>query len=715
MSPSPRTSPSRSPSAHSRSSPVLHRNPWTRWVGPGPKAAWLNASASADQLGRTPPSGAGSLGASGSHEAWAQGSQPEAVSPHAAGGEGFSSGSWHQAGPPLAGGCGQTVTEAPGAPGASYVEAPGLLHVTLTVGEEESGDGSVLLRILPGSGVLGRSSTADMMDAADEAEQQASLQSVPSLPSEGAPAEDWAAQEASPVSARSPYGDAAPIETWDPQEAWSGSMPGTYSAGIAAETWTAQEALPASPASLVAGPESPAGQTSPVRGSLAQTWDPLEARAAAAAATGPWRAHASALEPQQAAPARAPAGLLELAEEEERQRRAAAEELDEAHWALLRLAFERIAPDGCRQVATQWFLSELQAVGSPTAVLMDRIVPVQGRGGARRTTLRQALEYVYAQHLPTVNWDGFQALLLEAPFQRRLSLEEAMAGFEGFRGSPNLQPELANRWLEEALGVDLGILSRIHNRFVHCQRASNAAAPVPRGTLARSVKSCESLMVALRGTPLGPSRGAVPRGRRRTWGDVVVDLECHEFDALTWADVLEVVRWSREIDLGLSDPASGGPAGVVRINSRAPWVPASPPFAARETDATSPVDRISAAFARSVAAAQPPPVLGPTASPAAPSRPAAVAAPASSGQAARPAPSGSAPAAPGEAPPRQRLSLRVEVPGLKGEAAMARELEDWELKALEAAVRREAARILGLPESVVRLTGGSGLLATVLG
>lgn len=170
----------------------------------------------------------------------------------------------------------------------------------------------------------------------------------------------------------------------------------------------------------------------------------------------------------------------------------------------------------------------------------------------------QALDFVQAQPLPIITWDDLVGLIAEAPRRRRPTLRERIAAEEA-AFDPDAEPARANEWMQGALGVDQGVLRRLHSRFAYCQRGGVA----PRGSLMRSVKSCAALMAAMHGAPLHAPGAAPPGGggTPRSWADVLVDLECHELDALSWCDVLEVVRWNRELELGIASPEAAGPSG----------------------------------------------------------------------------------------------------------------------------------------------------------
>lgn len=410
--------------------------------------------------------------------------------------------------------------------------------------------------------------------------------------------------------------------------------------------------------------------------------------------------------------------------------------LSDAQWACLRRVFERLRPDGCREVSTQFLLSELRADPHVVAFLDNAFCGVGSSSAprVRTTTVRQALNYVQHQSMPTVTWQVFSDLLCEAPRHRRLTISELLEAVEVETGipsfDPNRNPIHANNWLELKFGISAAMLNRLYNRFSYCQRSQNPFVAVPRGTLVKSIKSCEDLLADFQRTSLRIPGAEPPKTRIRNWSDVIVDLECHEYDAVTWADVLEVVRWNRELELGVVSPDALGPSGHIatRGTSGPPLrvsphrarlvdamasdsllspnfgrghcparhkleIPASPKglprtagatTTAQDLDPESRADQIASVFARGIST----PIQTPTLVASAPiDHVPAVAA--------------------------RRLKLRIPLPGGGSDARV--QLSALQLQLLENAVREEAAKILGLPLAAVRLSQGSKSIAAAFG
>lgn len=239
-------------------------------------------------------------------------------------------------------------------------------------------------------------------------------------------------------------------------------------------------------------------------------------------------------------------------------------ELSDEHWARIRRVFDKLAHGGCVEVAMWHFLQELREDGKRQR-LLDLLVPNCSDLG-RRTTLGQALEHVQAQALQTVSWEAFRCLVLESPIHRRPSLQELMSARTGSASAPSASAsaparrehdpnEEANRWMECELGVDGAMLRRLYERFVHCQRGREL---VRKGDFVRSLQLCEGLKTAFATTPICRQGAPV---RPKIWADVLLDLTCHRLDMFTWADVLEVVRWSRDQCLGVAPALAPGPSG----------------------------------------------------------------------------------------------------------------------------------------------------------
>jgi len=305
-----------------------------------------------------------------------------------------------------------------------------------------------------------------------------------------------------------------------------------------------------------------------------------------------------------------------LAEAEAERRRSEDLELHEPHWQVLQCVFARVARDGCEEVPLQPFLREIrndERVRQES--LLERVI--KGAAGDRRTTLGHALEHVEAQLLQTVSWQRFRRFLHDAPRDRRPSLRELMAesaarrdghlaskagrigddcwgsaacstregrpaprvpavpvakhpSLDGEVVDPNRDPGAANQWMEEELGLDGAMLRRIYSRFVNCQGRGGLART---GDFVQCVQKCDSLVAALATVPLIPPEKlppGQPKARPGSWGDVILDLACHESGILSWADVLETVRWHRDLCLGyvVANPvsASRGSPGPALAN-----------------------------------------------------------------------------------------------------------------------------------------------------
>eukprot|EP00928_Gymnodinium_smaydae_P027757 TRINITY_DN21357_c0_g3_i1.p1 TRINITY_DN21357_c0_g3~~TRINITY_DN21357_c0_g3_i1.p1 ORF type:complete len:1495 (+),score=284.95 TRINITY_DN21357_c0_g3_i1:148-4632(+) len=258
--------------------------------------------------------------------------------------------------------------------------------------------------------------------------------------------------------------------------------------------------------------------------------------------------------------------------------------LREMHWQKLNAIFNRLVLDGCREVSTLSLLDEIRSdIGLNDAGILDLVV-VSSSAHDRRTTLRQALEHVEAQFESVVTWSRFRELVAEAPWRRRPKIQELVSEKENARrqmmvgrdpnpkrGSraissaldPAVLSELATRWAVEELGIDEGILSRIHARFANqlaLQRGGSRSSLVRRGDLVKSIRDCEALAAELTLRPLceGRARSSL---RQLTWSEVLLDIERHESPFLSWIDVLEVIRWNVDRCLGLVSDDCVGPSG----------------------------------------------------------------------------------------------------------------------------------------------------------
>jgi len=284
-------------------------------------------------------------------------------------------------------------------------------------------------------------------------------------------------------------------------------------------------------------------------------------------------------------------------------------QLGPRQWTILHEVFQRLVLDGCDEVSTNHLLSTVRTDREVLQhKLLDYLVPFQGQG--RATSLFQALEYVEAQLETLVTWSRFHEIILQAPSCRRPSLQELMteaksriaphgrqssdqgdasivtscgalsheiaekAGSEEvnrartYAGTPsevNKHPERANRWFVLELGINSDMLKRFHERFVYCQRGNHTTHAVRRMDLVASIQSCHKLAPDLSNTLLlNPGERCERKASAlpRTWGDVFLDLNRHEFDLLSWADVLDVIRWNWDIQVGNVRPDAVGPGGL---------------------------------------------------------------------------------------------------------------------------------------------------------
>lgn len=271
--------------------------------------------------------------------------------------------------------------------------------------------------------------------------------------------------------------------------------------------------------------------------------------------------------------------IMAIARMEAETKESAAQTMSTEHWMTLRVIFYSLLRDACEEVAIQPLLGKIRDdYRIASASILDRLVEMAP--GDRHTTLAQALEHVEAQLLPTISWERFRSLILEAPRHRRLTLAELMAKDSSVpdlppdphlgsragqaneaRWDPNEQPELANHWMETCLGVDRTMLSKVFGIFVHCQRGGPAASPVRKGDFVRVLQKNPSLMASFASTPLCSGALSEAAFTPQIWGDVLVHLNCFESDVLTWADVLEVIRWRCDLCFDRVPSTAVGPGG----------------------------------------------------------------------------------------------------------------------------------------------------------
>jgi len=127
--------------------------------------------------------------------------------------------------------------------------------------------------------------------------------------------------------------------------------------------------------------------------------------------------------------------------------------------------------------------------------------------------------------------------------------------------SPNSNPEMANQWMETTLGVDGAMLRKIYGLFSHCQKGASVSAPVRKGDFVRLLQKNPAMMASFTSTPLCIDSDADRVARPQVWGEVLVHLNCHESDVLTWADVLEVIRWHCDLCFDRVPAMAVGPGG----------------------------------------------------------------------------------------------------------------------------------------------------------
>lgn len=261
-------------------------------------------------------------------------------------------------------------------------------------------------------------------------------------------------------------------------------------------------------------------------------------------------------------------------------------------WVTLRNVFGQLQRDlRQEEVPTRHLFDDIRRAEQVKRTGLLQLWLDSGKAGERPTTLQQALEFVELQRQPRLSWERFKSLLCAAPVSRRPTLHELIVDTGGLppewpssngRSSsssapqrrlqadsvddsdPDQHPQRAIRWAVERLNVDGSMLRRLHDRFAHCQKVggfSTKAAAVRRSEYIRSLQSCPGLSAALAVTPL-LSAGASGTRLPRIWGDVLLDLNRHESEWLRWSDILEVVRWCRDISLGLVPEGVAGPGGL---------------------------------------------------------------------------------------------------------------------------------------------------------
>merc|ERR1719324_716586 len=79
-----------------------------------------------------------------------------------------------------------------------------------------------------------------------------------------------------------------------------------------------------------------------------------------------------------------------------------------------------------------------------------------------------------------------------------------------------------------------------------------------------------SLMASFTNTPLCSEAFSAHAARPQVWGDILVHLNCHESDILTWAAVLEVIRWHCDLcfdRVGATPVRAGAAVADTRITN----------------------------------------------------------------------------------------------------------------------------------------------------
>merc|ERR1719498_334748 len=113
--------------------------------------------------------------------------------------------------------------------------------------------------------------------------------------------------------------------------------------------------------------------------------------------------------------------------------------------------------------------------------------------------------------------------------------------------------------MERALGVDGDMLRKVYGIFCHCRKP--ASATVRKGDYVSMLQKNPSLMASFTNTPLCSEAFSVHAARPQVWGDILVHLNCHESDVLTWAAVLEVIRWHCDLCFDRVGATAVGPGG----------------------------------------------------------------------------------------------------------------------------------------------------------
>jgi hypothetical protein len=244
--------------------------------------------------------------------------------------------------------------------------------------------------------------------------------------------------------------------------------------------------------------------------------------------------------------------------------------------------FSDILPAGCDEVYVPLLVTKIRTNPEVQSLaLLEHVISMVP--GDRRTTLGQALDSVEAS-FKTISWERFRTFIREAPYSNtnRPMIPELMGGAfspteivppsatmpiisaggnEDPKWDPNEQPELANDWMERSLGVNHDMLHSLFRMFIYFLKGRPVASPVRIKDFVCYLQMHDSLMKSFRNTGLCSPDILARTSNPRFWDDVVVHLNCHSSDSLTWADILEVIRWQCDVCFGRVGIADVGPGG----------------------------------------------------------------------------------------------------------------------------------------------------------